>query len=57
MTDPLFLSNEGIIWDTLDDFDEKFEYVQYIINTPEADRPELTPGDVTAALAWAKENL
>lgn len=54
---PLFLSNEGLVWDTLKDDDERFEYVQYIINTPEADRPELTPEDVAAALSWAEVNL
>lgn len=55
--EPLFLSNEGVVWDTLEDDDERFEYVQYIINTPEEDRPELTDEDVQAALNWAESNL
>lgn len=38
----------------LEDDDERFEYAQYIINTPEEDRPEISKENAEAALEWLR---
>lgn len=52
MSEPLFLSNEGVVWDTIEDDWERFEFASYIVNTPADQRKEISPEDATAALAW-----
>jgi hypothetical protein len=39
---------------SLSDDDERFEYAQYIVNTPEEDRPEISKEDAAAALDWLR---
>lgn len=39
---------------SLSDDDERFEYAQYIVNTPEEDRPEISKEDADAALEWLR---
>lgn len=41
-------------FDSLQDDDERWEYAQYIVNTPEEDRPEISDADAEAALNWLR---
>ena len=50
------MTEEGLEFSAIDDEDEKFEYAQYIINTPRSMRPEVSESSERAALEWLKDN-
>jgi hypothetical protein len=51
------MTDEGLEFESLTTDRERFEYSQYIVNTPPKDRPELTEDNAKAALSWAEDNL
>lgn len=50
--EPVILEEDGVSFDALEDDDARFEFAQYVINTPPQDRPEISEEDAAAALAW-----
>ena len=49
------MTDDGALeFNSIEDDDERWEYAQYIINTPEEDRPEISAEDAAAALEWLK---
>lgn len=49
------LTDEGkFSFNSLTSDDERWEYAQYIVNTPAEDRPEISEEDAEAALAWLR---
>lgn len=48
----MILEEDTTQFATLTDDDAKFEYAQYVINTPPEDRPEISEDDAKAALDW-----
>jgi len=49
------LTDDGSFdFDNLQDDDERWEYAQYIVNTPAEDRPEISEENAAAALDWLR---
>jgi hypothetical protein len=54
-SNPSPLTDDGTLdFDDLQDDDERWEYAQYIVNTPEEERPEISKEDAEAALEWLR---
>ena len=54
-SNPSPLTDDGALdFDNLQDDDERWEYAQYIVNTPEEERPEISKEDAQAALEWLR---
>ena len=52
----LMLGEDESGWDSLETDWERFEFAQYIVNTPPEDRSEISDADAGAALAWMRKN-
>lgn len=50
--EPVMIEEDGVSFDALETDDEKFEFAQYVVNTPPEDRPEVSEADAALALQW-----
>lgn len=50
MSEPIILN--PVQFEACEDDHERFEFAQYIVNTPPEDRPEVTEADAQEALDW-----